>query len=111
MRPKFNHIFLELPSKVKNQSTVLPADFHLNPLNFNKNLEAYLFLEYIFANNFLSQITLSTRITKNSVKLFNSVLIKKKKAGQHAVNLQHQSQSFSIFFIAEDLLDESTYGY
>lgn len=55
------------------------GEFNLNLLNYNK-LETLLFLERIFTNNFFPQVTLSTRVTKNSLTLIDNILINQEEA-------------------------------
>ena len=65
--------------KLKDQNAILTGDLNLNLLNYNKKPETF-FLEGIFTNNFLSQITFPIRVTKNSATLVDSMLINKEEA-------------------------------
>ena len=74
---KFDKMFLELLSTIKDQNIISTGNVNLNNLNQNKKPETYLFLEVIFTNNFLPLIILPTRVIKSSATLIDNILINK----------------------------------
>ena len=66
-------------SNLKNQNTISAGYLNLNLLNYNKKPETHPFPEGIFKNNFLKQTTLPTRVTKNSAKLIDNILVNKEQ--------------------------------
>ena len=67
MKPyKFNNEFLEpLLSKieVEGKATFSAGDFNFHLIKYNQNKGTTEFLEKLFSNNFIPQITLPTRST------------------------------------------------
>ena len=80
MRPhKFINTFLELLTKLKDQNTISTGHLNLNLLNYNINSKTHFLLNGDFKNNFPLQITVSTRVKKNSPTLIDNILINKEK--------------------------------
>ena len=69
---KFYIDFMEnLLNKIKQESerTILGGDFNLNLIKYAQKTEVYQFLEIVLSDNFMPQITLSTRVARKSVTL------------------------------------------
>ena len=79
---KFNNTFLELLTKLKDQNTISTGDLNLNLLNYNINSETHFLLNGDFKNNFPPQITVSTRVKKNSPTLIDNIWINKGEPSQ-----------------------------
>ena len=72
----FSQLLQKIKKKQTNkQKTIITGDFHLNLLNYAKNIGTHEFLESIFSNNLTPQICLPTRITRTSSTLINNILI------------------------------------
>lgn len=102
MRPhKFNNTFLELLTKLKDQNTISTGDLNLNLLNYNINPETHFLLNGDFKNYFPPQITVSTRVKKNSPTLIDNILINKEEAkGTMALAAVKNSMVNTIFPIS-----------
>ena len=99
MRPhRFNNTFLELLTKLKDQNTISTGDLNLNLLNYNINSETHILLNGDFKNNPPPQITVSTRVRKNSPTLIDNILINKEEAkGTSALAAVKNSMVNTIF--------------
>ena len=75
---KFNNDFLQnLLNKIQTEKkfSVLAGDFNLNLIKYSKTTGISQFLEIILSHNFMSQITLPTRVTGRTATLINNILI------------------------------------
>ena len=58
---------------IENKPSVISGDFKPNLINYTQNRPVNPFLENIWSNNFISHVTLPTRITKKSVALIDHI--------------------------------------
>ena len=75
---KFNNDFLQnLLNKIQTEKkfSVLAGDFNLNLIKYSKTTYISQFLEIILSHNFMSQITLPTRVAGRTATLINNILI------------------------------------
>ena len=75
---KFNSDFLEnLLNKIHTEKkfSVLASNFNLNLIKYSKTTGIDQFFEIIVFHNFISQITLPTRVTGRKAALIENILI------------------------------------
>ena len=58
--------------KTENKATIVAGEFNLNMINYTRVRGAHQFLETLLSDNFIPQITLPKRVTKNSVTLIDN---------------------------------------
>ena len=58
---------------IENKPSVISGDFKPNLINYTQNRPVNPFLENILPNNFISHVTLPTRITEKSVALIDHI--------------------------------------
>ena len=59
--------------KTENKATIVAGEFNLNMMKYTQVRGAHQFLETLLSDNFIPQITLPTRVTKNSVTLIDNI--------------------------------------
>ena len=59
--------------KTENKATIVAGEFNLNMINYTQVRGAHQFLETLLSDNFIPQITLPARVTKNSVTLIDNI--------------------------------------
>ena len=73
---KFNDACITSPLnklKTENKATIVAGEFNLNMMKYTQVRGAHQFLETLLSDNFIPQITLPTRVTKNSVTLIDNI--------------------------------------
>lgn len=59
--------------KTENKATIVAGEFNLNMINYTQVRGAHQFLKTLLSDNFIPQITLPKRVTKNSVTLIDNI--------------------------------------
>ena len=59
--------------KTENKATIVAGEFNLNMIKYTQVRGAHQFLETLLSDNFIPQITLPTRVTKNSATLIDNI--------------------------------------
>lgn len=59
--------------KTENKATIVAGEFNLNMMKYTQVRGAHQFFETLLSDNFIPQITLPTRVTKNSVTLIDNI--------------------------------------
>ena len=59
--------------KTENKATIVAGEFNLNMMKYTQVRGAHQFLETLLSDNFIPQITLPKRVTKNSVTLIDNI--------------------------------------
>ena len=92
---KFNNDFINtLLEKLtlENKPSIITGNFNLNLIKYMQNTGVNQFLEKILPNNFISQITLPTKITEKTATLIDNIF-----TGSHKYNCVHQVISLLTF--------------
>ena len=71
----------------ENKEVILTGDFNVNLLNFGKERGTHRFLEELFHDNYIPQITPSTRITDRSATLIDNIFLNTQCHKQTSVNM------------------------
>ena len=104
---KFNNDFMNtLFDKLtkENKPSVISGDFNLNLIKYTQNRGVNQFLESILSNNFISHITLPTRVTEKSATLIDNIFTNNYEHNCVSGNITtYISDHLPQFFIIEDL--------